>query len=34
MSVVFSIHNKLRNKQKWGLLSPLVNRISWALVYQ
>ena len=28
MSVVFSIHNKLRNKQKWGLLSPLVNRIS------
>ncbi len=28
MSEVFSIHNKVRNKQKWGFLSPLVNRIS------
>ncbi len=28
MSVVFSIHNKIRNKQKWGLFSTLVNRIS------
>jgi glycosyltransferase involved in cell wall biosynthesis len=28
MKEVFSIHNKIRNKQKWGFLSPLVNRIS------
>ncbi len=28
MREVFSIHNKIRNKQKWGFLSPLVNRIS------
>jgi glycosyltransferase involved in cell wall biosynthesis len=28
MNQVFSIHNKIRNKQKWGFISPLVNRIS------
>ena len=28
MKEVFSIHNKILNKQKWGFLSPLVNRIS------
>lgn len=28
MNEVFSIHNKLRVKQKWGFLSPLVNRFS------
>jgi glycosyltransferase involved in cell wall biosynthesis len=28
MKEVFSVHNKIRNKQKWGFLSPLVNRIS------
>ncbi len=28
MKEVFSIHNKIRNKQKWGFLSPLVNKIS------
>lgn len=28
MKEVFSIHYKIRNKYKWGILSPLVNRIS------
>jgi glycosyltransferase involved in cell wall biosynthesis len=28
MKEVFSIHTKIRNKQKWGLFSFLVNRIS------
>ena len=27
---IFSIHNKIRIKQKWGFLSPLINRISWS----
>jgi glycosyltransferase involved in cell wall biosynthesis len=27
---IFSIHNKIRIKQKWGILSPLINRISWS----
>ena len=27
MKEVFSIHYKIRNKHKWGVLSPLVNRI-------
>lgn len=28
MKEVFSIHYKIRNKHKWGIFSPLVNRIS------
>jgi glycosyltransferase involved in cell wall biosynthesis len=29
LNEIFSIHNKIRIKQKWGFLSPLINRISW-----
>jgi hypothetical protein len=28
LNEIFAIHNKIRNKQKWGFLSPLVNRLS------
>jgi hypothetical protein len=28
MREVFSIHTKIRNKQRWGFLSPLINRFS------
>lgn len=28
MKEVFSIHNKIRNKEKWGFFSPIINRIS------
>jgi hypothetical protein len=27
LNEIFAIHNKIRNKQKWGFLSPLVNRL-------
>jgi glycosyltransferase involved in cell wall biosynthesis len=29
LNEIFSIHNKIRIKQKCGFLSPLINRISW-----
>jgi len=28
LNEIFSIHTKIRNKQRWGFLSPLVNRFS------
>ena len=28
LNVIFSIHSKIRVKQKWGFLAPLINRIS------
>jgi hypothetical protein len=28
LNEIFYVHNKIRIKQKWGFLSPLVNRIS------
>ena len=29
LNEIFSIHNKIRIKQKWGFLSPLINHIQW-----
>lgn len=30
LNYIFSIHNRIRIKQKWGFLSPLINRILWS----
>ncbi len=29
MNEIFSVHTKIKNKNKWGCLAPLITRISW-----